>query len=98
MAIIIIIFGFLGFLWIFGAVFLAKKKRWLALALLVVGTLGSFTFMFRPVCVPIENGEQEAAKYQYSERQDKDFYVKVFQKQDGQWHHCKTWISRQFFF
>jgi len=50
------------------------------------------------VCVPIENGEQEAEKYNYAERQDKNFVVKVFQKKDGQWHHCKTWIGRQFFF
>jgi hypothetical protein len=98
MFIILTLLGFLALLWLFGAAFLARKKRWLALGLLVAGTLGGLVFMFRPVCVPIESGEQEAAKYNYSERQDKDFYVKVFQQHDGLWHHCKTWISRQFFF
>ena len=98
MPIILTILGLLALLWFFVAVFLAQKKKWVVLGLLIAGTLGSLAFMFRPVCMPIENGEQEAAKYHYSERQDKDFYVKVFQKQDGQWHHCKTWISRQFFF
>lgn len=98
MPIILILLGFLALLWFFGAAFLVRKKRWLALGLLVAGTLGGLAFMFRPVCVPIENGEQAAAQYHYSERQDKDFYVKVFQQQNGQWLHCKTWVSRQFFF
>jgi len=98
MSIIITGLGFLALLWFLGVVMLAGKKQWVALGLLIAGTLGGLIFMFRPVCVPIENGEQQAAQYRYSERQDKDFYVKVFQKQDGQWHHCKTWVSRQFFF
>jgi hypothetical protein len=97
MPVILTLLGFLVLLWFFGAAFLAQKKQWVALGLLVAGTVGGLTFMFRPVCVPIESGEQEAAQYHYSERQDKDFYVKVFQKKDGQWHHCKTWISRQCF-
>ncbi len=98
MPIIFSLLGLLVLLWFFGAVFLARKKQWVALGLLIAGTLGGLAFMLHPVCRPIENGEQEAAKYHYIERQDKDFYVKVFQQQDGQWHHCKTWISRQFFF
>jgi hypothetical protein len=98
MPIILAILGLLALLWFFGAVLLAQKKQWVVLGLLVAGTLGGLAFMFSPVCIPIENGEQEAAQYHYSERQDKDFYVKVFQEQNGQWHHCKTWISRQFFF
>lgn len=98
MSIIVTLLGLLALLWFFCAVFLARKKQWVVLGLLIAGTLGGLVFMFRPVCRPIENGEQQAAQYHYSERQDKDFYVKVFQKQEGQWHHCKTWISRQFFF
>jgi hypothetical protein len=98
MPILLTLLGFLALLWFFGALFLTRKKHWLALSLLLAGTLGGLVFLFRPVCVPIENGEQQAVQYRYSERQDKDFYVKVFQQQDGKWHHCKTWISRQFFF
>lgn len=98
MPIILTLLGLLAFLWFFGVVYLARKKRWVILSLLVAGSLGGLALMFRPVCVPIENGDQQAAQYHYSERQDKDFYVKVFQHRDGQWHHCKTWISRQFFF
>ena len=98
MFIILTLLGLLTLLWFFVVVVLSRKKQWLALGLIVVGTLGGLAFMIRPVCVPIENGEQEAAKYNYSERQDKDFYVEVFQQQDGKWHHCKTLISRQFFF
>jgi hypothetical protein len=32
------------------------------------------------------------------QRTDRDLYLTVFQKRDGQWHQCKTWLSRQFFF
>jgi hypothetical protein len=98
MPIFLSILGLLTLLWLSGMVFLARKKRWATLGLLMAGTLGGLIFMFRPVCMPIHNGEQQGAQYRYSERQDKDFHVKVFQEQDGQWHHCKTWISRQFFF
>ncbi len=76
----------------------AGRKQWTAFAILMLCILGGLAFMLRPVCVPIENGEEEAKLYHYEERADRDFYVKVFQKKDGQWRHCKTWISRQFFF
>ena len=29
---------------------------------------------------------------------DRDFYLRIFQLRDGQWHQCKTWLSRQLFF
>ena len=31
-------------------------------------------------------------------REDRDFYLKVFQQRDGEWQQCKTWLSCEFFF
>ena len=68
MSIILTLLGLLALFWFFGVVFLARKKQWVTLGLLIAGTLGGLAFMFRPVCMPIENGEQQAAQYYYSER------------------------------
>jgi hypothetical protein len=32
------------------------------------------------------------------QRIDRDFYLRVFQRRDGHWYQCKTWISRFLFF
>ncbi len=98
MSLIITVLAILGSPLIYLVIRFVNKKQWTALAILLFLMVGATVFLFRPVCVPIENGEQEAEKYHYAEREDRNFYVKVFQKRDGQWHHCKTWISRQFFF
>ena len=52
----------------------------------------------RPVCVPLSAETVSQFDPPISERTDRDTYLRVFQLRDGQWHHCKTWISRQFFF
>ena len=70
--------------------------RWLLLAVAVACGLG--TFAFRPVCVPIPIDTATAFDPPIATRADRDLYVKVFQLRDGQWHQCKTWISRQLFF
>ena len=53
---------------------------------------------FRPVCVPIPVESVAAFNPPISTRTDRDFYLRVFQRRDGAWHQCKTWISRQLFF
>jgi hypothetical protein len=67
---------------------------------LIVGTLlvAVVGFGLTPVCVPIS--AQEAAAFQppIEERTDKDFYLRVFQRRNGQWVQCKTRVSRAFFF
>ena len=70
--------------------------RVLVLALLAVAGLALFTL--RPVCVLIPVESIAGFDPPIASRTDRDFYVKVFQLRDGQWHQCKTWISRQFFF
>ncbi len=98
MSLFILIFGILALPIIYLLFRFTAKKRWISLGMLVVAILVIPVLLFRPVCVLIENGEEEAKKYNYEQREDKSFYVKVFQKKDGQWHHCKPWIARQFFF
>lgn len=98
MSLLITVLAILGSPLIYLLVRFAGKKQWIAFAIILLLMVGTTMFIFRPVCVLIENGEEEAEKYNYAEREDHNFYVKVFQKRDGQWHHCKTWISRQFFF
>jgi hypothetical protein len=54
--------------------------------------------VFRPVCVPLSAENLAGFNIPVEQRTDRDFHVRVFQKRDGQWHQCKTWVSRQFFF
>ena len=71
-------------------------RRWHFIAFLVVG--GAVAWALRPVCVPLSADQLRAFTTPIEERTDRDFYLQVFQRRDGQWHQCKTWISRQFFF
>jgi len=73
------------------------KKEGRALLFAAALLLGLLAASLRPVCVPIETWDTEAGG-RIEERQDRDFYLRVFQFRDGRWHHCKTWISRAFFF
>jgi len=52
----------------------------------------------RPVCVPLSSGDLAQFNSPVETRTDRDLYLRVFQLRGGQWHQCKTWLSRQFFF
>ena len=53
-----------------------------------------------PVCVPLsDESVAEAARYGALEtRSDRQLHGPVWQKKNGRWYQCKSWISRQFFF
>jgi hypothetical protein len=68
---------------------------WLAIPLLAAVT--SYCAL-RPVCVPLSSEDLAQFNSPIEMRADRDFYLRVFQLRDGQWHQCKTWLSRQFFF
>ena len=55
-------------------------------------------FVARPVCVPLAPDDRAWFDVPLEQRTDRDFYVRVFQLRNGQWHQCKTWVSRQLFF
>jgi len=52
----------------------------------------------RPVCVPLTASDLEQFNVPIEQRTDRDLYLRVFQRRDGNWYQCKTWLSRQFFF
>ena len=69
-------------------------------ALILFGLLALLLIVlaFRPVCVPISAEDLKTFNVPIDQRTDHDFYLKVFQKRQGQWYQCKTWLSRQLFF
>jgi hypothetical protein len=69
----------------------------LGAAVLVAATFGWFS---HPVCQALtEEQVAEANKWgRLEDRMDRQLHGRVWQKRDGQWYHCKSWISRQLFF
>lgn len=63
--------------------------------LLVLAGVG---YGMRPLCTPIADEALAHFGIPIEEREDRDFYLKVFQrKNDGHWYQCKTAISRGLF-
>jgi len=60
-------------------------------------TLGLVVFLFYPVCGPLSAGNLQTMNVPIEQRTDRDFYLRVFQKKNGEWYHCKIRISRIFF-
>jgi hypothetical protein len=60
--------------------------------------LGLGALALRPVCVPLTAEDVRQFNVPIEQRNDRDFYLRVFQRRHGQWHQCKTWLSRQLFF
>lgn len=71
-------------------------RAMLAIALTASAALAACAL--RPVCVPIPPDTLRNFTTPIAERDDRDLYLRVFQQRDGQWHQCKTWLSRQFYF
>lgn len=88
----------LGVIGILSFVFLGRVSN-PGKILALVGIALLFVFLFRPVCVPINERSSEDFNSSMARRSERMFYgVKVFQKRNGQWYQCKTWISRFVFF
>ncbi len=82
---------------------LLKRKMLVTPGIVIACFLAFSVFLLRPVCAPI--GDQGLKRFNppIEERQDRDFYMKIFQERDGRngeekWQQCKTWVSRFFFF
>ena len=71
-----------------------RRAGWIA----IVVVAGAATFAMRPVCVPLSPEALAGFTTPIETRTDHDFYLQVFQRIDGRWHQCKTWLSRQLFF
>ena len=68
------------------------RRVWLILVVLLAAV-----FLLRPVCVPLSDAALAEFTVPIDQRTDRDLYLRVFQRRGGQWHQCKTWISRAFF-
>jgi hypothetical protein len=53
-----------------------------------------------PVCVPLSDASVAAAErwQPLAGRTERQLHGPVWQRRDGRWHQCKSWISRQLFF
>jgi len=52
-----------------------------------------------PVCVPLSAEDLKNFNVPIEQRTDRDiFFFKTFQKRNGQWCQCKSWLSREMFF
>jgi hypothetical protein len=61
--------------------------------------LGMFSYSMRPQCSLIADEALEHFGIPIDQRQDRDFYLKVFQhKSDGHWYECKTALTQAGFF
>jgi len=54
--------------------------------------------LLQPVCVPLSDDDLKSFNVPIEQRTDRDIYLRVFQRQNGRWYHCKTRLSRLFFF
>ena len=75
---------------------MSKRFVWsliaVAIACAVVG------FMLRPVCDPLSDEDVRKAPVPLDQRTERTLWYKTFQKRDGRWYQCKSWVERQFFF
>lgn len=73
------------------------RRRLVLAGLVFLVPLAALVFVLRPICVPLTAEDLKTFNVPIEQRTDRDFYLKVFQRRDGQWYQCKTWISRFFF-
>ena len=85
-------FGVLG-------LYLVSRKRWTTLAAIVALIVVGVGLAFRPVFVPIAAADPANFNPPIDQRDAANFYgLRYFRQIGGDWHHCKTWLARQFFF
>ena len=73
-------------------------KTWVTTILVIVVLVAGVSWGLRPVCVSLSTEDLAQFNVPIEQRRDRDIYLEVFQFRNGQWHQCKTWLSRQFFF
>ncbi|HUK86966.1 MAG TPA: hypothetical protein VLT85_04825 [Terriglobales bacterium] len=73
-----------------------RTRLILALSLVALGLV----WLGHPVCVPIPDEElKNFTPLPIEQRTDRDLFLfRTFQKRDGHWCQCKSWIAREMFF
>ncbi len=66
----------------------------------IVVVLAGIGWLGHPVCVPIADDDLKSfTPVPIEQRTDRDLFgFRTFQRRDGHWCQCKSWISRQLFF
>ena len=79
---------------------IGSKTRGLMVGVGVLATgLLAIAWLAHPVCVPLSSEDLKSFNVPIEQRSDRDiFHFKTFQRRDGGWCQCKSWISRQLFF
>ena len=78
-----------------------RAGRAIVIALGVVAVVAAtIIWCAHPVCVPLSDADvAEAAKWGPLEtRTDRQWHGRIWQRREGRWYQCKSWISRQLFF
>lgn len=75
------------------------SRRTVAATVIAAGLMvGLVAWTLRPVCVALSDDTLRGFNVPIEQRSDHDFYLTVFQRRQGHWYQCKTWLSRRFFF
>gem|GEM_PF-2731877 len=90
--------GILLGVFVFVKKYLAPKAKKFALALVFISAIGFGVFLVRPSCVPIPPETLHGFTEPLETRDDRDGYLRVFQKKNNQWYQCKMYLSRALFF
>jgi hypothetical protein len=70
--------------------------RFLGTLLLLLVALAIVAAAVRPVCVQLTPAQLRQLHPRFDDREDRDlFYLRVYQRRDGDPYECRTWISRQ---
>jgi len=75
-----------------------RKRHKLLVFFALVGCIAAW--LVHPVYVPLSDAEvREFKPVPIEKRVDRDvFFFETFQRRQGRWCQCKSWISQQFFF
>lgn len=76
---------------------LLTRRRFRALALLLSVCLILIGLVLRPVCRPISEEQARTYTPPIEQRTERGFLFRTYQRRNGQWFHCETWIARLFF-
>lgn len=68
------------------------------LVIVLIAAAALAFFLFRPVCVRLTEQDLQSFNVPIEQRADQNFYLTIFQNRNGEWHQCKTWLSRFLFF
>src|SRR5438128_12452801 len=97
MGIFILIIIFLGLVGVLLSL-IRHPSLWNAIALVLL--IGVGVLLLRPVCTPLSEEQLKAFSVPIEQRTNErdTLYLRIWQKRDGQWYQCKTYISRIAFF